>query len=244
MIEKLEGIVLGERDYGETSKILNVLTQKYGVIGIMSKGCKNIKSDLRVVSTKLTYGYFYVYYKEDKLSTLTNVDIINSFKNIKSDIVKISYATFLTDLTAQVIKQNSDAEIYNIFIASLIKLENNFDAMVITNIAELKYLSYLGVMPILDGCSICGSTSNIVSLSCDKGGYVCQNCLQHERLTSVKTIKMIRMFYYVDISKIEKLDISNEVKNEINKFLDDYYDKYTGLYLKTKTFLNNLNKIC
>jgi DNA repair protein RecO (recombination protein O) len=51
------------------------------------------------------------------------------------------------------------------------------------------------------------------------------------------------MFYYVDISKIDKIDISETIKNEINEFIDDYYDRYSGLYLKTKTFLKNLNKI-
>lgn len=244
MIEKLEGIVIGEKDYGETSKILQVFTKKYGIIGVISKGCKSLKSELRSVSSKLSYGYFNVYYKENKLSTLTSVDIINSFNNIKQDIIKISYASFITDLTEQVFKQNSDTEIYDLYINSLIKINDGFDSVSITNILELKYLEYLGVMPIIDSCSICGKTSNIVTLSCDKGGYVCASCRTSEKLVSPKTIKMIRMYYYVDISKIDKLDISSEVKCEIDQFLSDYYDRYTGLYLKTKSFLKNLNKIC
>ena len=48
------------------------------------------------------------------------------------------------------------------------------------------------------------------------------------------------MFCYVDISKISKLEISEKTTKEINNFLDDYYDKYTGLYLRTKTFLKDL----
>ena len=48
------------------------------------------------------------------------------------------------------------------------------------------------------------------------------------------------MLYYVDISKISKLDISNETKKEIDTFINEYYDKYTGLYLKTKKFLKSI----
>ena len=48
---------------------------------------------------------------------------------------------------------------------------------------------------------------------------------------------------YVDISKISKLDIGFNEKNEINLFLDEYYDNYTGLYLKSKNFLKTLNKV-
>ena len=111
------------------------------------------------------------------------------------------------------------------------------------NILELKYLYYLGVMPVIDKCASCGRKTGIVTLSSYRGGYVCQNCYQNEFIVSNKTIKLIRMFYYVDILKISKLDISNKSKVEINNFLDDYYDRYTGLYLKSKNFIKNLQKI-
>ena len=35
-IESFEGIIISETNYSESSKILNVLTDKYGLIGIMS----------------------------------------------------------------------------------------------------------------------------------------------------------------------------------------------------------------
>jgi len=41
MIEKFEGIILNERDYSESSKILNVLTKEHGVIGVIAKGCRS-----------------------------------------------------------------------------------------------------------------------------------------------------------------------------------------------------------
>ena len=51
---------------------------------------------------------------------------------------------------------------------------------------------------------------------------------------------MIRKYLYVDISSITSLNISNEVKLDINMFLTRYYDTYTGLYLKSKNFLNKM----
>jgi DNA repair protein RecO (recombination protein O) len=98
-------------------------------------------------------------------------------------------------------------------------------------------------MPNLNACNICGSKDAITTLSADMGGYVCKNCITNEPLVSEKTLKLIRMYYYVDISKITKLEVSEQATKEINTFLDMYYDKYTGLYLKTKSFLKSLNKI-
>ena len=57
---------------------------------------------------------------------------------------------------------------------------------------------------------------------------------------SEKVIKMIRLYYYVDVKNITKLDVSFDVMREINQFLDDYYERYTGLYLKSKEFINHL----
>lgn len=242
MIEKVEGIVLKERSYSETSKILDVYTKEYGIIGVLSKGCKRMKSPLRSTSSKLTYGYFHIHYKKDKLSTLTEVDVINSFKNIKSDITKISYASYLLELAYNVESNISDKEIYNLLINTLEKIEEGLNPLVLTYILEFKYLNYLGIMPVIDGCVICGSP-NIVTLSSTKGGFICKNCLTGEELVSNKTIKLIRIFYYVDISKITKLEIGNKEIKEIGDFLDSYYDAYSGLYLKSKKFIKDLNML-
>ena len=243
-IEKVEGIVINEKDFGETSKIIDIFTLEHGVISVMAKGVKKLKSTLRGVASKLTYGYFHIYYKEGKISTLIEADIINSFKLIRSDLSKMSYAGFICELTNQVVKQeigeDDGKEVYNLFIASLIKINEGFDPLIITNILELKLLPFLGVNPIIDECAVCGDTISIVTISADKFGYLCKDCRKGEYIVSDKTVKFIRLFYYVDISKISKLDISDKVKYEINHFIDEFYDKHTGLYLKTKQFLKEM----
>ena len=242
-IEKFEGIILSETNYSESSKILNVLTDKYGLIGIMSKGCRNIKSKLRGVSRKLVYGTFNVYYKEKGLSTLISIDVINSFSKTVTDLEKISYASFIIDLTYQVVKQNDSEEIYSILKNILLKLEEGLDPLVLTNILEIKLLDYLGITPNIDSCTNCGSTKQIVTLSSEHGGYICKDCYQNEPLVNEKTIKLIRMYYYVDISSISKLEVSREVTKEINTFLDDYYDRFSGLCIKSKDFIKKINKL-
>lgn len=242
MIEKVEGIVINEKAYGETSKIINVITKEYGIIGIIAKGARTLKSEFRVSTAKLSYAYFNIIYKEGKLSTLVSADIINPFKSIIKDINKISYAVYILELSEQVVKQTNQ-NIFDLMLSGLIKINEGYDPLIIMNIIELKYLDYLGVMPVLDRCSVCGSTNNIVTLSSDKGGYVCKNCYSIEKIISEKAIKLIRLFYYVDISKISKLEIGDVSKKEINDFLDMYYDRYTGLYLRSKTFLKNLEKV-
>jgi len=243
MIEKLEGVIISDKAFSESSKIVNIITKEHDVIGVLCKGAKRMKSGLSGTTTKLTYGYFNVYYKEGKLSTLISVDVIDSFKNIKQDIVKISYFMFICELVQQVLKHEHNDEIWDLFINSIKKIDEGYDEIIITNILELKLLDYLGIRPSLDQCVVCGNKNNIVTISSTKGGFLCSNCHTNEKIVDEKTIKLIRMLYYLDISKITKTDINPKVKQEIDEFVNAYYDQYSGLYLKSKTFLKNLKKL-
>ena len=240
MIEKVEGIILSISDYQESSRILQVLTKEHGLIGIIAKGCKSVKSPLRAACNSYTYGYFYIYYKENKLSLLSNVDIINSYSNIRLDIELISYMAYLCDLTYQVVKQNDDSNIFDILINALDKINNKLNPLIITNIVELKYLDYLGISLNLDSCVKCGSKEDIVTIDGDDGGFICKNCYTNQVIVDKKTIKLIRMYYLVDIKTISTIKISDVVSREINNFINTYYDRYTGLFLKSKEFLNKL----
>ena len=239
MLKQVEGIIASNVNYGETSKIVNILT-KEGMIGAIAKGAKNIKSPLRSFTVNLTYGSFHLYYNDNKLSTLKSADIINEFKNIKKDIILISYMSFLIDLATQVMKQNNNEEIYNLLITTLYKIDEGLNPMVMTNILELKYLDYLGVGFDFNTCCKCGKKSNIVTIDPDVGGYICKNCYTNEIIYDSKTLKMLRMYYLVDIKSISELKISDNIIKNINYFVNTYYDRYTGLYLKSKKFLNEL----
>ncbi len=242
-IVDVKGLVLNETNYSDSSKILNVLTSEYGLIGIISKGCRNLKSKLRGASRKLVYGTFHFYYKENGLSNLISIDVISDYPKTIMDLEKVVYASYLLDLTRQVVKQSKDKDILTLITSALDKIEKGLNPSVITNILELKYLDFLGVSPIVTGCAICGKTTNIVSLSPTAGGFICKDCYQNEGYYSEKAIKLLQMYYYVDLEKITKIDVNSKVNEEINKFLEDYYDRYTGIYLNSKKMLKNVIKL-
>ena len=223
MIKKIEGIVLTETAYGDNSKIINIITPDMGMIGIMCKGVKSLRNPLRTKTERFNYAYYHVDYKDNKLSKLIDVDIIDNFKNIRNDIELISYATYLTELTYQVYKQSNENSIFELYKNSLIKINNKLNPLIITNILELKYLDYLGVGLNLYGCIKCGSKENIITIDPDAGGYICKNCYTNQRILNKKTIIMLRRYYLIDIDSISKINISLDIVEEINYFLNKYY---------------------
>ena len=239
MYKKIEGIVISEYPFEEASKIIKIFTRD-GIIDVVAKGAKKLKSPFFSVTTKLSYGIFNIAYKENGLSKLVDADINNDYRNIKKDITRVSYATYITELVTKVYKHECNVNIFDLYIVCLNKMSEGYDPLIVADILRLKLLDYLGIKPIIDKCAECGNTTDIATISSYYGGYLCKNCLKNEKIVSVKTISLIRMFYYVDISKITKLDISNEVKKELDEFIDDYYDRYSGIYLKSKIFLETV----
>ena len=240
-IINVEGIVISTTDYKESSKIINIFTKENGIIGCISKGCKSLKSKLRLLSEKMAYGSFQISYKENGLSTLIDGDIIDYFTNIKSDILSISYLTYICELSSSVYKESLDNNVYSLMINAIKKIEEGFNPKVITNILELQYLEYLGINLNLDSCVKCGSTK-VVTLSLSKGGYVCANHRTNENILDEKVMKLLRLYYYVDISKISNLDIDESVIKQIDNIIDLYYEEYSGVYLKSKKFIKTLSE--
>lgn len=242
MLKKIRGIVVSEVPYKDSSKVLNILCEE-GVIGVVSKGCKRINSPLRVISNKLTLGEYVIYYNESKLSTLKEGSILDNFNNIKNDLNKISHATYITDLVNQVMKQNADPTVFSLYVSALKKIDEGINETVVMNILEIKLLDYLGVGINLNGCAKCGSTREIVTIDPDVGGYICKNCYTNEIIYDERVRKMLRMYYLVEIDSIKELKIKDYVIDSINKFLSVYYDRYTGLYIRSKEFLDRNIKI-
>lgn len=239
MYKKIEGIVISEYSYEEASKIIKIFT-KDGIIDVIAKGAKKLKSPFFSVTSKLSYGIFNISYKDNGLSKLVDADILNDYRNIKKDISRVSYATYITELVTKVFKHENNSNIFDLYIQCLDKIANGYDLIIITNILRLKLLDYLGIKPIIDRCACCGNTTDIVTISSYYGGLLCKDCRKNEKIVSVKSINLIRGLYYVDISRITKIDVSSEVRREIDEFIDDYYDRYSGIYLKSKIFLETI----
>ena len=233
-MEKIEGIVLNETNYGETSKILNILTSKYGYISVMSKGSRTIKSKLRGISMKFVYVEFTMNYKENAISTLKEGNLLNSFSNIMKDFNKMTIANNSVNLVKNILKENNDKNIFYILKNSLLKINDGFNPKLIYDILSIQLLNYLGVKPDFSYCVNCGH-EGILTFDLSIPGGICNNCYNDSYLFNKNTLKLLNLFQNVDIAKIDKLNItSTKVLEELDYLIKEYYDSYTGIYYTVK----------
>ena len=109
-----------------------------------------------------------------------------------------------------------------------------------------KLLPYTGVQPILHACAGCGATEGEFAFSFTQGGFLCHNCFSLDpyiiRLKPVH-VRLIRMFYTVPIDQIGKITLKPATKRLIKTIISTIYEEQTGIQLKSKKFIDQLDKM-
>ncbi|MDZ5470951.1 DNA repair protein RecO (plasmid) [Bacillus sp. 31A1R] len=246
MLHKFEGIVIRTNNYAETNKVVTLYTREGGKVGVMARGAKKPNSRLSAVTQLFTYGSFLVQ-SGSGLGTLQQGEIITSFRSIKEDIFLTAYASYMIDLTDKSTEEKKpNPYLFELLYQSLNYINEGYDPEILSNIFEMKMLNTLGLYPVLDKCSVCGSTDGHFSFSIREGGLICHRCIEkdpyHLKITPA-TVKLLRVFYFFDISRLGNINVKSETKAELKKVITAYYDEYSGLSLKTKKFLNQLDQL-
>lgn len=246
MLQKCEGIVIRTSHYGESNKIVTLYTREWGKVGVMAQGAKKPNSRLAAVTQPFTYGQFIVR-KGSGLGTLQQGDILSSMRGIKEDIFLTAYASYIIDLTDKCTEEKKpNPFLFELLYQTLNYMNEGFDPEILMNIYEMKMLNSLGMYPILDQCSICKNTEGEFSFSIREGGFLCHRCLEkdpyHYKISQA-TVKLLRLFYYLDIGRLGNISVKDSTKSELKKVITAYYDEYSGLNLKTKKFLKQMDQL-
>jgi len=245
MLQKCEGIVIRTTDYGETNKIITLYTREWGKLGVMARGAKKTNSRLSSITQLFTHGYFLVN-RGTGLGSVQQGEIISSLRGIGEDIFLTAYASYIVELTDKCTEDRKPNPFqFELLFQTLTYLNEGYDPDVLMNIYEMKMLNVLGLHPILNQCSVCGNTDGHFSFSIREGGLLCHRCLgvdpYHFKI-SPATVKLIRLFYYFDLSRLGNISVKEETKAELKKVISAYYEEYSGLYLKTKKFLKSMEQ--
>lgn len=245
MLQKCEGIVIRTTDYGETNKIITLYTREWGKLGVMARGAKKPNSRLSSITQLFTHGYFLVQ-RGTGLGSVQQGEMITSLRGIGEDIFLTAYASYIVELTDKCTEEKKPNPFqFELLFQTLNYMNEGYDSDVLMNIYEMKMLNVLGLYPILNQCSVCGSTDGHFSFSIREGGLICHLCLAKDPYhfkISQPTVKLLRLFYYIDLSRLGNISVKEETKAELKKVITAYYEEYSGLYLKTKKFLNSMEQ--
>ncbi|GER66931.1 DNA repair protein RecO [Weizmannia acidilactici] len=246
MFEKCEGIVIKNTDYGESNKILHIYTREFGKLSVMARGAKKPNSRLAAVSQIFTYGNF-LFQPSRGLGTLQQGEIVSSMRYIREDIFKTAYAVYVIELLDKAVEdKKKNPFLFELLLRTLEYIDEGYDTEIITNIFEMKMLNVLGLYPSMDKCAVCGSRAGAFAFSIRENGLLCDRCFGRDpyRLPlSQPSIRLLRIFYFLDINRLGTISVKESTKKELRQAISMYYDEYSGLHLKSKRFLSQMEEL-
>lgn len=246
MLEKIEGIIIKSIDYGETNKIVTIFSKKIGKFAAMARGAKKPRSRMAAVTQPFILGQFFVYINRG-LSTIQQGEMIDSFRPIRVDIEKTAYTAYLIELTEKLLDEKTPAPyLYEQLLYTMRRIAAYDEYRVPVMMYELKAFHKGGFQPTLTHCIRCGNTDGSFSFSIAEGGLLCNRCRMLDEgsipLSTVQ-VKLLQLFQSVGIDKVGDISVKQENIQLLRQILDAYYDRYGGYHLKSKKFLNQLDRL-
>jgi DNA repair protein RecO (recombination protein O) len=242
---RVQGIVIRSMDYGEGNKIITLFTREIGKAAVIVRGAKKVKSRYSSVAQLFTCGD-YLFFRSSGLGTLNHAEIIESYHQIRDDLDKAAYASYIAELTDRLLgDQEANPYLYDQLQAALQGIADNKDLQIIVHIYEMKIWMQAGYQPELDECVSCRNAAGDMAFSAALGGILCSRCRFKDAQAvamSSGTLKLLRLFARMDIRRLGQIDVKPETKAALKKLMRSYFDTHIGIALKSRNFLDQMDK--
>lgn len=228
---KTKGVVLKQRNIGEDDRIITVLTQEYGVIEVAARRVKSAKSGLSAPCQVLNYSEFCLY-KGKGNYIINSAESIDSFYQIRLDVVKLSLCNYFCELTAQISPSaETAADFMRLLLNSFFLLQKDkLSPSLLKSIFELRAMSISGYMPNLVCCHECASYEAEEARFLPYDGYfLCENCFDNANLQGKvaffappPVLSAMRHIVFSELEKLFFFKISDEAAAQLGVLCESY----------------------
>ena len=175
-------IILQVYRYGETSKILKLLTRDAGVQSVIAKGAANPKSKYGGVLEPFTEGVASYYGREHRyLHTLGSFELTRSRQALGADLIRFGGAALIAELILRAGIEEPDAQLYDIVSEMFDRIASAPPAAAESTVLGETWalIAQLGFAPALDTCISCGrvlAEEEDAHFDYVAGGVRCADC--------------------------------------------------------------------
>lgn len=173
----VSGLVVRTTDYGERDRILSLYTDELGLITVTANGSRSLKSRSLVATELFCYSRFVLAKRADRY-TVKEVELIESFFDLRSDVAKIALAGYACEVLSHVGTENMpEPDLLRLCLNTLYAIaKERAPKEQIKGAFEMRAAAILGFMPQLSVCADCGEEGEDVVLDVMNGAVRCENC--------------------------------------------------------------------
>ncbi|MDK8275663.1 MAG: DNA repair protein RecO [Peptoniphilus duerdenii] len=147
---RTEGIVLSERNAGESSKALKVYTLDTGLVTIYAKGA--LKRSSKVTSSsQVFFVNEYTISKSGVFYYIKSANILSSNLHLRQSLVKLSYANLVLEIYLKSNMEEIENKNAYLLLKKYLETIEDSTARVRTMQLLLKYISFIGFRPAMKG---------------------------------------------------------------------------------------------
>jgi len=120
-IVRTEAVVLRTLNYGETSQIVTLFTRERGVVSVMAKGARTMKSRFGATLQPTSYIQTVFYYKPTRgLQTLTETSHVEVFHDVHRSLEKLVVGQRLIELVDSLLQgEEAIPDVFNLTVGVL-----------------------------------------------------------------------------------------------------------------------------
>lgn len=244
-MERIEtrGLILYNQNYREDDKLVKMFTEMAGKRMFFLKHAS--KSRLLPAIQPLTYADFILKINDEGLSYIEDVHHVQPFKAINQDLFALSHATYLLALADAALQDKVvDQALFDFLIRLLQLMEEGMDDAILTNIFEIQLLGRFGVALNFHECCFCHRTGLPFDYSYQYMGVLCPQHYEKDRRRAFldpNVPYLLDLFQGISFDSLESISIKEEMKQKLRLFIDQLYEEYVGIHLKSKKFLDGLS---
>lgn len=178
MLETVVGVVIRETIYGESDKLLTVLTAEHGRISVCAKGARSMKNPYLAAVQMFCYSEMTLYRKGERY-WLREAALIENFYAVRDDLERYSLALYFADIASEFSEEGVDCSgIMSLFLNSLYMLVlDKRPQWFIKAVFELRAASDNGYRPNLVACDKCGNgKKERFYIDIMNGSICCSDC--------------------------------------------------------------------
>jgi len=246
MRTNLKGIVIKEIHTGESDKIIVLFTHETGKISLIARGAKRTNSRLLAGSQLMSYGE-YTIFPSRKLPSINTVVVLETFYHLRSDLIKLTYATYFLELVDEVLLEGiKNDPLLRLLLNTLYILANkDKDPKLIARIFELKMMCMVGYMPMIHQCVHCGGDfqDSNVKFSITLGGALCYRCFSEDPFShsiSRGTLQSLQYIVYSELKQMFNFTVSEQTIAELTRLMKSYLKYHLDKEFKSLEFLELL----
>ncbi len=245
-----EALVLRVVDYGESDRIVHLLTAERGRVTVIAKGAR--RSRRRFPGTLDLFNHLRVALSRRRrtgMSLLDQAVLRSPFLGLRASGARYAMASYLLELIGRMAPEEGAgdevARLFDFALASQRLLDARTPDLRLRLLLELRALDALGLRPELRQCVRCGKpVSPPVGFHVADGGVICGGCARPgaEPVLPVQlgTLRVLAQGLEYDVGHLGRLAMGQVALAEAGQLLFRFHRFHVGLELRSERFLDQI----